>query len=75
MSRLASPCPFYRMPCQYVPMAHRTDELEAENAKLRAALDWFACSCKGPELCAVPENCRNYIARAALTSEKEKGDG
>ena len=38
MTRPASPCPFYRLPCEYVPMAHRTDELEAENAKLRAAL-------------------------------------
>lgn len=38
MTRPASPCPFYGMPCQYVPMAHRTDELEQENAKLRTAL-------------------------------------
>lgn len=36
MTRPASPCPFYRILCEYVPMADRTDELEAENAKLRA---------------------------------------
>lgn len=39
MARPASPCPFYGMPCQYVPMAHRTDELEQENTKLREALE------------------------------------
>lgn len=47
MARPASPCPFYRMPCEYVPMAHRADELEQENAKLRAALKPFANALKG----------------------------
>jgi hypothetical protein len=39
MTRPASPCPFYRMPCQYVPMAHRTGELEQENTKLRKIVE------------------------------------
>lgn len=38
----ALPCPFYRMPCEYVPMANRTHALAAENAKLRAALERIA---------------------------------
>lgn len=34
--------------------------------KLRAALRMFACACADEHLCSVPDNCRNYLARAAL---------
>lgn len=42
--------------------------LRADNERLRAALRPFACDCGpgGEEPCPKPENCRNYIARAAL---------
>ncbi len=41
--------------------------LRAENEKLRAALELFACDCiESGNLCPSPQNCRNYIARAAL---------
>lgn len=46
-------------------------DLRAENEKLRAALELFACDCiDSGNLCPSPQNCRNYIARAALTQEK-----
>jgi septal ring factor EnvC (AmiA/AmiB activator) len=52
----------------------KTARLTAENEKLRAALALFACDCKGEELCFNTDNCRNFIARAALTqSAPEKG--
>ncbi len=38
MRRIAEPCPFYGMPCQYVPMAHKSVEQSAEIERLRAAL-------------------------------------
>ena len=42
-------------------------EFAAENEKLRAALELFACDCiDSGNLCPSPQNCRNYIARAAL---------
>lgn len=40
--------------------------LRAEVERLRAALGMFACDCKGKELCAQPDYCVNYTARAAL---------
>ena len=41
--------------------------LRRETERLRAALELFACDCKeSGNLCASPQNCRNYIARAAL---------
>ena len=40
---------------------------KAENERLRAALELFACDCiESGDLCLSPQNCRNYIARAAL---------
>lgn len=64
MTRPASPCPFYRILCEYVPMADRTDELEVENKKLREALgemleDWDDLDPDFPEM-------RVAKARAAL---------
>lgn len=41
-------------------------QLEQENMQLRAALRMFACACADEHLCSVPDNCRNYLARAAL---------
>lgn len=42
-------------------------KLAAENERLRAALELFACDCiESGNLCPSPQNCRNYIARAAL---------
>jgi len=44
--------------------------LLAENAKLREALKMFACDCiETGDLCPAPQNCRNYLARAALGGE------
>ena len=42
------------------------EALRAEVEKLRAALELFACDCKGEELCFNTDNCRNFKARAAL---------
>jgi cell division protein FtsB len=44
--------------------------LTAENEKLRAAMELFACDCKGEELCFNTDNCRNFIARTALSGDK-----
>ncbi len=41
-------------------------EFAAENERLRAALEVFACDCTEDSLCRVPHACRNYVARAAL---------
>jgi len=35
-------------------------------AQLEVALKMFACACADEHLCSVPDNCRNYLARAAL---------
>ncbi len=40
--------------------------LRAENERLRAALELFACDCAEDDLCKFPHACRNYVARAAL---------
>ena len=53
-----------------------TDEitaLRAENERLRAALELFACDCSESELCKFPHACRNYIARAALDGRPAPG--
>lgn len=44
----------------------RIAALEADNEKLRAALEMFACDCVENDLCKLPHACRNYVARAAL---------
>ena len=81
MTRPASPCPFYGMPCQYVPMAHRTDKLEAENAKLRAAVQAllpfaeFQLARMREKRNPAPITKAITEARAALNSEKEEGNG
>ena len=42
-------------------------KLAVENERLRAALELFACDCiESGDLCPSPQNCPNYIARAAL---------
>lgn len=54
-----------------------TDEitrLRAENERLRAALELFACDCLESELCKFPHACRNYIARAALAAQPAPGE-
>ncbi len=40
--------------------------LTARVKVLEEALELFACDCKGEELCFNTDNCRNFIARAAL---------
>ena len=47
-------------------MALELTALRAENEKLRAALEMFACDCVENDLCKFPHACRNYVARAAL---------
>lgn len=52
-----------------VNMAYAARLLSEQTAKierLRDALRVFTCDCEGKELCAKPDNCRNYVARAAL---------
>ena len=42
-----------------------------KHKRLRAALEMFACDCMdGGTPCSKPENCRNYIARAALETRE-----
>ena len=42
-------------------------DARTESMRLRAALGLFACDCiESGNLCPSPQNCRNYIARAAL---------
>ena len=52
----------------------QADTLRAEVERLRAALEPFACDCGpgGEKPCPKPENCRNYRARAALSSADAK---
>ena len=38
MRRETKPCPFYEMPCEYVPMAEKADAQAARIAQLEAAL-------------------------------------
>jgi hypothetical protein len=44
--------------------------LTAEVERLRAALKLFECDCEGEELCFNTDNCRNFIARAALKEDR-----
>jgi hypothetical protein len=47
-------------------------ECRDENTKLRSALKMFACDCiETGDLCPAPQNCRNYLARAALGGEND----
>ena len=40
MSKLTAPCPFYGMPCEFIPVAHDTNELiEVIKAALRQLAD------------------------------------
>jgi hypothetical protein len=48
------------------------DAALAENERLRAALEMFACDCAVHERCVVPDNCRNFQARRALNKEPRK---
>lgn len=43
-----------------------TTELRARIERLEKALQMFACDCTVENMCSVPDNCRNYLARAAL---------
>ena len=55
----------------YGSLPDTLDEAAAEIERLRAALELFACDCiESGDLCPSPQNCRNYIARAALEQEK-----
>ena len=47
------------------------EALRAENERLRAVLEMFACNCEGDDICFNIDNCRNYTARAALTQPTE----
>jgi hypothetical protein len=42
--------------------------------RLTAALKMHACDCTFAVQCAVPSKCRNYLARAALTTAEEKSN-
>jgi hypothetical protein len=45
--------------------------MAAENERLRAALEMFACDCAVHARCAVPDNCRNFQARRAAQEGKQ----
>lgn len=47
-------------------LTRRKTEAASEIERLRAALKMFACCCADEHLCSVPDNCRNYLALAAL---------
>lgn len=44
MRRETKPCPFYGMPCEYVPMAEKADAAADEIERLRAALQQIVWS-------------------------------
>lgn len=46
-------------------------KLIADNERLRAALELFACDCAESEICKFPHACRNYIARATLNPAED----
>lgn len=71
--RIAEPCPFYKMPCQYVPMAHKSVEQSAEIERLRAALKRVLDSglLFGPTV--MHDKIREQ-ARAALTAQPAEGE-
>jgi hypothetical protein len=47
-------------------------EAAKEIERLRAALELFECDCEGEELCFNTDNCRNFIARTALSGDKHE---
>ena len=52
-------------------LTNENNKLRAEVERLRAALELFACDCiDSGNLCPSPQNCRNYIARAALEEKQ-----
>ena len=51
--------------------ADEITRLTAEMKRLRAALKMHACDCTFAAQCAVPTKCRNYLARAALSGDKQ----
>jgi hypothetical protein len=61
----------YNLPEDIVFLLNDLDAKDEEIERLRAALRLFACECvvEGT-LCSFPDNCRNYIARAARGEEK-----
>jgi hypothetical protein len=46
------------------------EEYRLDVERLRAALELFECDCEGEELCFNTDNCRNFIARTALSGDK-----
>lgn len=52
--------------CECAEAADEITRLRAENERLRKALEMFACDCTLEGRCAVPDNCRNFLARRAL---------
>ena len=80
MQREAKTCPFYGMPCEYVPMAEKADAQAAEIERLRAALREISDETGGYRPDMTEDEARRYFssplfliqqkARAAL-GEKE----
>lgn len=60
----------WEMYCEYEYYARTVQEAADEIERLRAALQMFACACADEHLCSVPDNCRNYLARAALEGKR-----
>ncbi len=66
--------PYDGIYCRDETIRHQDAEIErltAEVTRLRAALKLFECDCEGEEYCYRREKCRNYIARAALSGDKQ----
>ena len=73
MTSEAKPCPFYGIPCEYVPMAEKADAQAARIEQLEAALRPLACTCKAKHQaeCSRSEvDCPFWNARAALGEER-----
>lgn len=62
MRRETKPCPFYGMPCEYVPMAEKSDAQAAEIERLRAALRGAVMS--DTEYCAEIERINKALREA-----------
>lgn len=78
VQRLGAPRPFYRVPCEYVPMAHQAEGQEAEITKLQAdlksmvhnAYDWADVACQLWQLIKLLKGNPTFIDQALSNGEE-----
>lgn len=78
MKRETKPCPFYGMPCEYVPMAEMAVEqtseiasLRAENEKLNEAMEMLLTDVRRTDVDMRELKTENEKLRAALSKISE----